>query len=128
MVRRGGGAGLGLPGAADPECAAAARVSGQRSPGHRPTAFAARRDRSDKLDANKRVQPPPVVARDDVLEALAAAADRMDAALASLSEERGERFAIAHPVIGIVPLAHVGEWATAHVIRHNAQAKRVLGL
>ena len=80
----------------------------------------------DKLDANKRVQPPPAVPRDQLLEALEAAADRMDAALASLSEERGARFALAHPVIGIVPLAYVGEWATAHVIRHNAQAKRTL--
>jgi uncharacterized damage-inducible protein DinB len=80
----------------------------------------------DKLEANKRVQPPPAVPRDQVLEALAAAADRMDAALAALSEERGERFAITHPVIGIVPLAHIGEWATSHVIRHNAQAKRAL--
>ena len=81
----------------------------------------------EKLEAGKRVQPPPSPGRDEVLAALASAAAKIDAALAALPEERGARYAITHPVIGTVALADVGDWAVAHTIRHNAQAKRVLG-
>ena len=42
-------------------------------------------------------------------------------------EARGSRYAITHPAIGMVCLRQFGDWATAHTIRHNAQAKRVLG-
>jgi uncharacterized damage-inducible protein DinB len=79
-----------------------------------------------KLEAGKRVQPPPEAKQAEVLEALRTSAAKMDAALAGLDEARGARYAITHPVIGVVSLADVGEWATAHVIRHNAQAKRTL--
>jgi uncharacterized damage-inducible protein DinB len=79
-----------------------------------------------RLEAGKRVQPPQEVRRDEVLTALAESAAKLDAALAALSEERGAGYAITHPVIGTVALSQIGEWATAHVIRHNAQAKRVL--
>ena len=81
----------------------------------------------EKLEAGKRVQPPAAVARDEVLRALAEAAAKMDAALASLDESRGAGQAITHPVVGTVTLRQIGDWATAHTIRHNAQAKRVLG-
>lgn len=80
----------------------------------------------DKLEAGRRVQPPADVRRDDALKVLADSSAKMDAALEALSEERGSGYAITHPVIGTVALAHIGDWATAHVIRHNAQAKRVL--
>jgi DinB family protein len=80
----------------------------------------------ERLEAGRRVQPPPDARRDDVLAALTASAAKLDAALAGLSEERGTGYAITHPVIGTVALGQVGEWATAHVIRHNAQAKRAL--
>ena len=79
-----------------------------------------------KLEAGKRVQPPEVVSRDEVLASLAESAGALDAALAALPEDRAGGYAITHPVIGTVALGQVGEWATAHVIRHNAQAKRVL--
>lgn len=81
----------------------------------------------EKLEAGKRVQPPPVVSRDEALRALSAAAAKLDAALAGLPEERGARYAITHPVVGTVAVADIGNWAVAHTIRHNAQAKRVLG-
>ena len=81
-----------------------------------------------KLEAGARVQPPPAVRRDDVLQALAEAATKLDAALAALEEDRGARYAITHPVIGTVCLGDLGDWAVAHTIRHNAQAKRVLGV
>jgi uncharacterized damage-inducible protein DinB len=81
----------------------------------------------EKLEAGKRVQPPGAVSRDEVLQALGVAAEKMDAALAGLSDARGSRYAITHPVVGTVALADIGDWAVAHTIRHNAQAKRVLG-
>lgn len=81
-----------------------------------------------KLEAGKRVQPPAGVRRDDVLTALADSAARLDAALAGLDADRGARYAITHPAIGTITLGQFGDWATAHTIRHNAQAKRVLGM
>lgn len=80
-----------------------------------------------KIEAGTRVQPPPDARRDDVLAALAASAAKLDAALAGLDPDRGATYAITHPVVGTVTLRQIGEWAAAHVIRHNAQAKRVLG-
>jgi uncharacterized damage-inducible protein DinB len=79
-----------------------------------------------RIEAGRRVQPPPDARRDDVLAALTASAAKLDAALAALSEERGSGYAITHPVLGTVALDQIGDWATAHVIRHNAQAKRAL--
>ena len=79
-----------------------------------------------KLEAGKRVQPPPDARREDVLPALIDSAQKLEAALMALSAERGAGYAITHPVLGAVALDQIGEWATAHVIRHNAQAKRVL--
>ena len=81
-----------------------------------------------KIEAGKRVQPPAEVRRDEVLAALAASAAKLDAALAGLDPERGSRYAITHPAIGTITLGQFGDWATAHTIRHNAQAKRVLGV
>jgi hypothetical protein len=80
-----------------------------------------------KIVAGKSVTPPPDARRDEVLNALAESGQKLDAALAALAEDRGVRYAITHPVVGTVTLAQIGDWATAHVIRHNAQAKRVLG-
>ena len=80
-----------------------------------------------KLEAGKRVQPPAVVRRDEVLASLSESAAKLDAALAGLEPDRGSRLAITHPAVGTVTLAQIGDWAAAHVIRHNAQAKRVLG-
>jgi len=80
-----------------------------------------------KIEAGKRVQPPADVRRDDVLASLAESARSLDAALAALPEARAAGFAITHPALGTVALGQVGEWAVAHTIRHNAQAKRVLG-
>ena len=79
-----------------------------------------------KIEAGKRVRPPDDVTREAVLASLDDSARKLDAALAALPEDRAAGFAIAHPVIGTVALGLIGEWATAHVIRHNAQAKRVL--
>lgn len=81
-----------------------------------------------KLEAPAPTIPPPGARRDEVLDLLAGSAAKMDAALAGLDEERGLHFAVTHPVLGTVSLAQIGDWAAAHTIRHNAQAKRVLGV
>ena len=81
----------------------------------------------DRLEAGKRVQPPPSPRRDEVLAALSESAAKLDAALASLEADRGAGYAVTHPVVGTVTLDRIGDWAVAHTIRHNAQAKRVLG-
>ena len=62
-----------------------------------------------------------------MLKLLADASSKFDAALAGLDEARGSRYAITHPAIGMVCLRQFGDWAIAHTIRHNAQAKRALG-
>jgi uncharacterized damage-inducible protein DinB len=80
-----------------------------------------------RIEAGKRVQPPPDARRDAVLASLEESAAKLDAALAALEELRGTNFAVTHPAIGTITLRQFGEWATAHTIRHNAQAKRVLG-
>jgi len=80
-----------------------------------------------KLEAGRRVQPPASVRRDEVLAALAESAAKLDAALAGLEEHRGATLGVTHPAIGTVTLRQIGDWAVAHTIRHNAQAKRVLG-
>ena len=80
-----------------------------------------------RIEAGKRVQPPPDAQRDAVLAMLAESAAKLDAALGALDEQRGATHAITHPAIGTITLRQFGEWATAHTIRHNAQAKRVLG-
>lgn len=81
-----------------------------------------------RIEAGKRVQPPPDARRDAVLDLLAESAARLDEALAALEESRGCGYAITHPALGTITLRQFGEWATAHTIRHNAQAKRVLAL
>lgn len=80
-----------------------------------------------KIEAGKRVQPPADVRRETVLDMLSESAAKLDAALAALDEQRGAGYAITHPAIGTITLRQFGEWATAHTIRHNQQAKRVLG-
>ena len=81
----------------------------------------------ERIEAGKRVQPPAEVRRDEVLNALAESARKLDAALAGLDAERGASHAITHPALGTITLRQFGDWATGHIIRHNAQAKRVLG-
>ena len=73
------------------------------------------------------MSPPDGVQRDDVLAALSASEARLLAALQALTAERGAGLAITHPAVGTVTLYQLAEWATAHIIRHNQQLKRVLG-
>ncbi len=81
----------------------------------------------DRLDAPGPTVPPEDVRREDAIAALEAAGALMGLALEGLSPERGERMGVTHPIVGAISVYQIAEWATSHVIRHNRQAKRVLG-
>lgn len=80
-----------------------------------------------KIEAGEAVRPPAGVRMADALAALEASARKLDAGLSALTSERASRLGVTHKAVGTVSLYQVGEWATVHTIRHNAQAKRVLG-
>ena len=80
-----------------------------------------------KLEASGSVVPPAAVTLEEALAALDVSAMKMEAALSALSSARGSRYGITHRIVGTITLYQVGEWAIAHTIRHNAQAKRLLG-
>lgn len=79
----------------------------------------------EKLQAPSRVHPPAGVGRDEALAAFDASGARLVAALRAVDAARA-RWTIDSPVVGRVSLYQVGEWATAHLIRHNRQIKRLL--
>ena len=81
----------------------------------------------DRLEAPSAVVPPPAVRRDDAVAALEASGMRMARAFDAVTAERGGGMGITSPIVGTITVYQIGEWATAHVIRHNRQAKRVLG-
>ena len=112
----------------------AALISGERQAPPLPDGFVERpwdeinKTTPQKIEASGASLPPPGVNMSDALAALDASAMKIESALASLTPERGSGFGITHPAVGTVSLYQVGEWATVHTIRHNAQAKRVLTL
>ena len=81
----------------------------------------------ERLTAPSSAVPPPVVSRDDAISLLEASGMRMARAFDRLTRERGGTMGITHRVTGTITIYQVGDWATAHVIRHNRQAKQVLG-
>ena len=81
-----------------------------------------------RLKAPEALAPPPAVSRHDAIAALEQSGLRMARAFDTLTPERGSRFGIASAVVGgTISLYQLGDWATAHIIRHNRQAKQVLG-
>lgn len=80
-----------------------------------------------KLQAPAAAVPPPVVHKKDAVAALEASGVKMARAFDTLTPERGAKIGITNALVGTINLYQVGEWAAAHVARHNAQAKRVLG-
>jgi DinB family protein len=80
-----------------------------------------------QLRAPSAVHPPPAVKRSDAVAALEASATKMAHAFDSLTCERGARMGITNAVVGTITVYQLGEWATAHIARHNKQAKRMLG-
>jgi DinB family protein len=81
----------------------------------------------ERLKAPAAAHPPPNVRRIDAVAALEASATKMARAFDALTLERGGRMGITSPVVGTISVYQLAEWATAHIARHNKQAKRVLG-
>ena len=83
---------------------------------------------AERLEAPPGFQPPPGVSRMEAISALEASGMQLARALDAVTPERGAGHGISSPIVGgAINLYQVAEWATAHVIRHNKQAKQVLG-
>jgi len=81
----------------------------------------------DRLQAPASSHPPPTVKRTEAVAALEASGTKMARAFDVLSCERGGRMGITHATVGTINVYQLAEWATAHIARHNKQAKRILG-
>jgi len=80
-----------------------------------------------RATAPSALTPPPGVRRADAVAALEASGTKMARAFDALTPERGGRMGVTHAIVGTISVYQIAEWATAHVVRHNRQAKRVLG-
>jgi hypothetical protein len=80
----------------------------------------------DRIEAAAAFHPPPGVTRHDAIANLEASGIRIGRALDQVTPERGAGYGISNPIVGEINVYQIGEWATAHVIRHNRQAKRIL--
>ena len=81
----------------------------------------------ERIQASPASHPPSAVRRADAVAALEASATTMARAFDTLTLGRGGQMGITHPLVGTISVYQLGEWATAHIARHNKQAKRVLG-
>jgi hypothetical protein len=79
-----------------------------------------------KLEAPRSMRPPDVVDSKEALARLRDSAERVRAAIGGLTPERGG-MCLDSRIVGTISVYQVAEWATAHAIRHNWQAKRALG-
>lgn len=79
----------------------------------------------DKLEAPDKFHPPEGVTRTQALARARASQVRLARALREIPESRG--LWSVKSILGQVTVYQVGDWAAAHVARHNAQAKRLIG-
>jgi hypothetical protein len=79
----------------------------------------------DQLEAPEKFHPPAGITRREALSLAADSKDRLLQAIRGMPEGRG--LWTIKSILGLVTIYQVGEWAAAHVARHNAQAKRVIG-
>jgi len=77
-----------------------------------------------QLEAPDLFQPPADLTMADALQKLRASCGRFKDAYKALPESRG--LWTVKSILGLITVYQVGDWAIAHVARHNAQAKRVL--
>jgi hypothetical protein len=78
-----------------------------------------------QLEAPEMFHPPAEVTMADALARLRTSCRRFKDAYAAMPEGRG--MWTVKSVLGLITVYQVGDWAMAHVARHNAQAKRTLG-
>ena len=81
----------------------------------------------ERATAPRAVLPPRGVRRTEAVAALEAAGMKMARAFDALTPDRGSRMGITNAMVGTISVYQIGEWATAHIMRHNRQAKRTLG-
>lgn len=81
---------------------------------------------AERLTASPPFRPPSGVLMADVLPSLRESERLVRDAIRSLTPGRGSGYTLTSPIVGEISVYQIGEWAAAHVIRHNAQAKRVL--
>jgi hypothetical protein len=75
-------------------------------------------------------QPPDAVDPADALRRLRDSSEKLTAAIAALTPERGAmciRADFTGSISATISVYQAAEWATAHVVLHNRQAKRALG-
>jgi DinB family protein len=80
----------------------------------------------ERNQAPARFVPPANVAIGDAVRDLKADTAKLRTALSGLTPERS-RLCFTHRLFGMMTLYQVGDFAIAHMIRHNQQAKRALG-
>lgn len=80
----------------------------------------------ERFEAPKRFTPPHRISGIEAVARVRESAARLATAIRSLSPDRA-RHCFSNPIVGTISLYQAGEWAIAHVIRHNQQAKRILG-
>ena len=81
----------------------------------------------DRLQAPAATHPPPAVKRAEAVAALEASGTKMARAFDALTSQRGGHMGVTNAVVGTITVYQLAEWATAHIARHNKQAKRILG-
>ncbi len=78
----------------------------------------------DRLEAPEVFHPPADLTMGQALARLQASRTAFVEAYRALPESRG--LWTVKSILGLITVYQVGEWAIAHVARHNAQAKRTL--
>ena len=79
----------------------------------------------ERFDAPARFVPPAGVTGAEAAALVRQSVERLRAAIAALSPERG-RYCFTNRIVGAISVYQAGDWAIAHMIRHNQQAKRIL--
>ena len=84
------------------------------------------RDVPARNEAPARFHPPAAVAGADAASQLERSVSHLARAIETLTPERA-RHCITTRAVGTITLYQAGDFAIAHMIRHNQQLKRILG-
>ena len=76
-------------------------------------------------EAPPRFHPPERVALSDALQQFRASMAHLRTAMQTLAPDRA-RYCFTNRAVGMITLYQAGDFAIAHMIRHNQQAKRIL--
>ena len=79
----------------------------------------------ERNESPARFHPPATVGSEDALQQFGESVSHLSRALGTLTAERA-RYCITNRTVGTITLYQAGDFAIAHMIRHNLQAKRLL--